>query len=780
MRKSLLVFAFALFVSVNGIFASTITVEQARAVAVNFFKVTVADGHGAGNVTAVLSYTRKEADNTVDYYAFNITPGPGFVIVAADDVIVPILAYSTTSNFQSDLNKTGVVDWMNHAAKHVYRGIQENIPANQRISSLWTAYNNGQKPADTKSTVVAPLVYTQWNQEPYYNAYCPLVSGSRTVTGCVATTMAQIMKFWSYPAQGTGAYSYDDSQAGGYQNNVGTLSANFADSTYNWLAMPISISGDNYNIASLMLQCGISVAMDYGTDAQGGSGAQVLGGWGASAQSAYTSYFSYNPNTIKGVVESSYSAADWFNVIKTDLDAGRPVQYVGEDPTAGGHTWVCDGYDGNGLLHMNWGWGGNSNGYYNVNSLTAGGYTFNTDEAALIGIEPLYPSPTNASNHISICSGDTAKLTAQIVNHATYNWSPPLGLACPTCAFTLATPTGTTVYTAKIDSAGTVKNTTYVVSVYPKVTASANTVNLTCYGAANGVIDVTAGGGIPTYTYNWNNGLAVSSSNTLAAGNYSITITDAVGCSFVVTKALTQPTGIDATTSATPVTSCTAATGTATVTATGGAGGLTYLWSNASTDTSITNLTGGTYTVTVTDLDHCTTVVDAVVAQPETIQSSVSNTNTLNGQFTGTATVDNISGGTAPYTYAWSDGETTQTISNLEAGTYTVTVTDHNGCFETTSATIGISYAAGISTVTDELSFSVYPNPAGSQAFIQLDKLTGNTSFKLENVLGQVLQSRPLADMQTQLDLSSYPDGVYIIEIKQGDKRAVKEIVLSR
>lgn len=783
MKKSFLIFSLAMFTALNGLFAATVSVEKAQIIAVNFFKVNTSDGRISGNVNATLNYIRTETDNTVDFYVFNITPGPGFVIVSADDMITPVIAYSTTSNFESDLNKTGVVDWMKHAGEHIYKGIQQNIPATAQISSLWSAYNSGQKPAGMKSTVVAPLIYTEWNQEPYYNAYCPAESGVKTVTGCVATTMAQIMKFWSYPARGTGAYSYTDSTANGYSNNIGTLSANFGDSTYNWTAMPISISSNNYAIASLMVQCGISVGMDYGTDAQNGSGAEVLSAsaWGGpSAQNAYISYFSYNPNTINGVFESSYNATDWFNLMKTDLDAGRPIQYVGEDPTAGGHTWVCDGYDGNDFLHMNWGWGGNSNGYYNVNSLTAGGYNFSSHEAALLGIEPLNPSPTNANNHISICAGDTAKLTAQMVNHASYTWSPALGLGCPTCAYTIATPSGTTVYTANIDSAGTVKTAQYVVSVYPRVTASATTTDLTCYGADNGIINVSASGGIPTYTYNWNNGLAVASSNTLAAGNYAITVTDAVGCSFVVTKALTQPAEINAATTTTPVSACASATGSASVTASGGAGGLTYIWSNSSTADTITGLAAGTYVVTVTDVAHCTTIVDAVVGQPEQIQVSTTSTNTINGQYIGTATVESVAGGNGPYTYAWSDGETAQTISNLEAGTYTVTITDHSGCFETATATIISTPAAGVSNISDAFSFSVYPNPTHSQALVQLSKIAAGTSFKLENVLGQVLMSRPVTDIQTQLDLSSYPDGIYIIEIKQGDKRAVKELVLSR
>jgi len=528
------------------------------------------------------------------------------------------------------------------------------------------------------------------------------------------------------------------------------------------------------------LQCGISVGMDYGTDAQNGSGAQVIAQWGgACAQTAYTSYFSYDPNTIQGVSERDYTATAWFNLIKTDLDAGRPVQYVGSDPNAGGHTWVCDGYDGNGLLHMNWGWGGSANGYFAVNALSAGGYNFSTQEQALIGIQPLTPV-TNAAKHITICAGDTVQLNAQLVNHATYSWSPPLGLACTTCAFTNATPVGTTVYTAKIDSAGTIKNTTYIVSVTPKVTASATMVNLNCNGGGNGVLDVTGAGGIPTYTYAWSNGLTSPSSNTLAAGSYTVTVTDAVGCSAVIHRTLTQPAGINASTTTTPATACATATGTAAVTASGGAGGLTYLWSNMQTSTSISDLAAGTYKVTITDQSQCTTVVDAVVGQPDQIQVTATGTNTINGEHVGTASVDNVSGGSTPYTYVWSDGETSQSISNLEAGTYTVTITDHNGCYETSSVTIESTPAAAIATVTDAFSFSVYPNPAHAQTIIQLNKVTNGTSLKLENVLGQVLLSRPVTDMQTQLDLSSYPDGVYLIEVKQNDKRAVKQIVLSR
>jgi len=784
MKKSILIFVFAMVVSVGGLFAKTVTADQARSTAINFFKVTVADGRERGALSATLNYTRTEADNTVDFYVFDIQPGPGFVIVSADDIITPILGYSTDQNFRSDLNQTGVVDWMKHAAQNVYKGIQQNLPATSRISSLWVAYNSAQRPASMKSTVVAPLVFTLWNQEPYYNALCPVNTSvtphATCVTGCVATTMAQIMRFWSYPPRGTGSYSYDDSQTDGYSNNYGTQSANFAATTYDWASMPISLSSENVGIATLMYQCGVSVGMDYGTDAQNGSGAEVLPTFGGPcAENAYTAYFAYNPNTIQGVYEAQYNATDWLNLIENDLNAGRPVQYVGEDPTAGGHTWVCDGYDGNGLLHMNWGWGGSANGYYAVDNLSAGGYNFSSQEAALIGIEPLVPSGSNASNHISICQGDTTKLTAKITNHASYSWSPTLGLSCPTCALTSANPNATTVYIGRTDSAGVVDTTVIVVSVYPRVTSSPTFSNLNCYGAADGVIALNASGGIPGYSYTWSNGLNLPTSSTLSAGTYVITITDAVGCQNIVTETLTQPAGIDATTSATG-TGCATKVGSASVIATGGAGGLTYKWNTGSTDTSLTNLGAGTYTVTVTDSHNCTTVVDAVVAEPYQIQFGTASTSTLYGQFNGAASVQNITGGTAPYSFAWSDGETAETITGLEAGIYTVTVTDHNGCFETATDTVQGFYPTGIAPVSDAFSFSVYPNPTHAVALVQLSKLGVNTTLKLENVLGQTLLTKTVTDTETQLDLSSFSGGVYFIEIQQGEKRQVKQLVLNK
>ena len=210
--------------------------------------------------------------------------------------------------------------------------------------------------------------------------------------------MAQIMRYWSYPAKGTGSSSYSCTTANGYKDNYGTLSANYGTTTYNWTSMPlanasITSSASTYSaVATLMYQCGVSVDMNYDPS---GSGAQVLSvdaGGGPCAQQSYTLYFGYDASTIQGYqrTQGGYSDAAWLNLIETDLNAGRPVQYAGQDPSQGGHTWVCDGYDVNNNVHMNWGWAGSDDGYFSINNLltTNGGFNPSTNHEILVGIQP--------------------------------------------------------------------------------------------------------------------------------------------------------------------------------------------------------------------------------------------------------------------------------------------------------------------------------------------------------------------------------------------------------
>jgi len=390
--------------------AKQVSVQKAETVALNFFNLNAPVVKGA---VAELNYTKTGVDNTIDFYVFDIKP-QGFVIVTADDNFEPVIAYSTESDFHENFNSVGVKDWMDRTAAKIAFAKQHNALANARVTNLWTSYLNGTNPGYVKDNSVKPLLTTNWDQQPFYNALCPFNDTDKVhcVTGCVATTMAQIMKFWNYPAKGMGSFSYNDTTPA-FSHYYGVQAADFGETTYSWPTMPASLNTNNSAIATLMYQCGVSVAMDYGDDKEGGSSAYVLeaeSGGQPNAQHAYTTYFSYDASTIKGVFASAYSSSGWTSLLEGELNAGRPIQYEGQDPGVGGHTWVCDGYDVNGMFHMNWGWGGYDNGYFSLDSLAVAGANFSTSEAALIGIKPsattgitdlsaaalhLYPNPTS-------------------------------------------------------------------------------------------------------------------------------------------------------------------------------------------------------------------------------------------------------------------------------------------------------------------------------------------------------------------------------------------------
>jgi hypothetical protein len=388
MKKYILPLAM-LFAISSHLYAATVSLADAQNVAVNFFKVTAPN---AGTPTATLAYTKAEATGSVDFYVFNISPAKGFVIVAANDNITPILAYSTESGFGADFHKTGVNHWVLKTSSAIRLAVQDNMVADARIQGQWSAYRQGIDPIAQRSGSVAPLCTTTWDQEndvsnppPYlYNQFCPYYTqdNERALTGCVATAMAQIMKFWNYPAVGTGSFSYDDNMSNGYSYNYGVQTSDFAAHTYQWDSMPVVLT-DNTTAAQdsavgvLMYDCAVSVGMDFGDDNQDGSGANGLlaeelpYGDSLCSQTGLVWYFGYDIDSIRGVFDSSYTASAWTSMIEHEMDMGRPVLYEGDDTVGnqGGHAWVCDGYDATDMLHMNWGWSGLYNGYFAINNL---------------------------------------------------------------------------------------------------------------------------------------------------------------------------------------------------------------------------------------------------------------------------------------------------------------------------------------------------------------------------------------------------------------------------
>lgn len=328
-----------------------------------------------------------------EFYIFANANGNGFVIVSGDDCVIPILGYSLNNAFDPKM-PAQIADYLNGMNQEIAFHKTQNLPTSNELSAVWTSLINGTYTPQSV-TEVTPLLTTTWDQSPYYNDLCPGTGSDKTVTGCVATATAQIMKFWNWPTRGTGSHSYTDDE-------YGIQSANFGNTTYQWTLMPNALS---YNssasqinaVATLMYHVGVAVEMDYGTSAEGGSGAYSHD-YGYSLMPcpkyALTNYFNYK-NTIHSIYKDQVSDLAWTNALKDELDAGRPVLHSGND-TAGGHAFVCDGYDNNNLFHFNWGWGGYCDGYYAANDLSpqSGGtggnatYTFNMGRGIVVGIEP--------------------------------------------------------------------------------------------------------------------------------------------------------------------------------------------------------------------------------------------------------------------------------------------------------------------------------------------------------------------------------------------------------
>jgi hypothetical protein len=400
--KTTLLLMFNLFLSF-AVFSEPVSVLSAKKAAQNQYKAMAEKTNLQGVVIPELNlavtykntsfYKNEPAEQEMDLiYVFNAGENNGFVVISADDRALPVIGYALNGTFTGNNLPQGLAGLLEQRAREIEELIKsESIPASQ-VKNTWNSLLSNEAMMNFKSfTAVDPLMSTTWDQAPYYNDLCPYDNNYNelTVTGCPATAMAQIMKFWNYPANGTSYHSYNS-------ESYGTLSANFEATTYDWTNMPNSLNGSNNAIATLMFHCGVSVEMQYGVAETGGSGGYVI-----EAQSpiqhccefAFKTYFGYK-STLQGLFRESYNDAAWIQMLKADLDAGRPIQYAGFGQ-GGGHTWVCDGYDNNNNFHMNWGWGGTYDGYYSLDQLSpgtggagGGSGSFNSGQQALLGIEP--------------------------------------------------------------------------------------------------------------------------------------------------------------------------------------------------------------------------------------------------------------------------------------------------------------------------------------------------------------------------------------------------------
>ena len=307
---------------------------------------------------------------TAPYYVFNASSGQGFVIVSGDERTDEILGYGTEGQFDEKHLPENMKSWL--------KGYADQIKSLQEGKLMAT-------PAHVQShAVVNNMIKTMWDQGNPYNQQCPIINGSRCVTGCVATAMAMVMKYSQWPQAPT-------AEIPAYYSNetLGNLEA-LPALAFEWDKMQ-----NQYNqgqtqqqcqaVAQLMRYCGQAVGMNYGPN---GSSSNP---WNVAK--ALTTYFGYDSNT-RCVQRINYSVEGWDNLIYGEIKNARPVVYSGHTSNSG-HTFVCDGYDGHGYYHINWGWGGYLNGYFKLSILNpygggVGGTSnsgFNMNHSAIVGIQ---------------------------------------------------------------------------------------------------------------------------------------------------------------------------------------------------------------------------------------------------------------------------------------------------------------------------------------------------------------------------------------------------------
>lgn len=736
-------------------------------------------------ISSTLVYTEVSAGLPI-YYAFDINGNDGFVIIAAEDATRPIIGYSTTNHFvvPNSSENTNIGYWLKACSTGINTMRTKNRTASAEAALEWEKYINnnpnlitaarltGNASTTSSNPTVAPLCQTTWNQSPLYNALCPGTGTNQAVTGCVATAMAQIMRYWSYPATGTGSSSYN---AGSY----GTLSATYSTTTYNWANMPFSINTPNHDVALINYHCGVSVDMNYSPT---GSGAWVITSDDPiCAQNSYVTYFKYDPSTIQGLRRGGYTESAWLALIESDLNLGRPVQYVGDDPIQGdGHTWVCDGYDQNNYLHMNWGWGGYSDGFFQVDSLSTPGFDPSSNHQVVVGIVPL----TSNSLDVGI----------PVINS-------PVGFYCNNTANDSISPVvkllnygSTTLFVCNINysiDGGAVQTQNWNGSLVsyqgtfinlPKTLLSAGSHTLTCYSSnPNGSTDENTANDQYTVTFNITNGASLpiiegfEAATSLPNSNWNISHTSP--------SMQARDFQVTSTAAATGSNSCM----------------LNNMMNNAGGNNSFIQISSfyDMTTFTTPVLTFKAAYQEKATTNADKLQVAVSidcGLTWMTKRVILGSTLASLAGGTGTSTYVPTPSQFTTYTVNINS-----IVNYHNVMYrwEFLADPNGpgnnlyiddiniIDNVAGIVNIEAAVNLNLYPNPSDGK--VNLDFILSeqhNIAVSVTDMLGRVVETIPAKSYQsgeTTLTIGAdkaYQAGIYLVNITIDGQRISKKIVI--
>ncbi len=391
MKRKLYLFLALLLMMVQEVWAQPVTQENAKQIAAQFLKSQYARQSNRRKAPTQRELTTDVVFNSTDsegqpyIYAVSTTQQDGFVLVSGDERFVDVLGYSERNGFDEQN--------MPENMRAFLQGYIEEMKYLQSIDYQPKA--GARRAAAVAKTDISPLMTTQWNQRAPYNDLCPMDNGKRSVTGCVATSMAQVVNYHIQHEQGPTALKADIPGYTTYSKGIEVSSiASTAPFPTKELLKDTYITEDNRSeeeknaVAELMYYCGVSIEMDYTNNSSGAFSCDV--------PNALVKYFGFD-TTVRLEIRGDYSYAGWIDLIYGELAAERPVMLAGGKPT-GAHSFVTDGFDANNtLFHINWGWGGNSDDYFALSVLNpddagqtgaaagSGGYTI--DQDAIIGIQ---------------------------------------------------------------------------------------------------------------------------------------------------------------------------------------------------------------------------------------------------------------------------------------------------------------------------------------------------------------------------------------------------------
>lgn len=359
MKKNfLLLLSLMLLLSVSAI-AGPRSYQQAKAIAQRQAAMLgiEMDAEVAASAKAAprMSVSSAVSPSATCYYVFANGEDKGFTIVSGDDRMPEVVGYSAQGTYDPDHLPANYVGFMKAYQETVEALLKGDAQVSGGLAEVrqWRAERAG-------TAAVAPLLDgIKWDQREPYNNMCPLYEGTnRSVTGCVATAMAQVMMYYKYPKKLKSTIESYTTKA--YGINIPAI---YSGATYDWDNMLPDYSKSDYNsaqadaVAKLMYHCGAAVKMDYGPSSRANVTPAIL-----------ATYFDYDADLMQDLTRTVFTLQQWMTLIDNELKAKRPILYSGQ-ASDGGHEFVCDGSDGKGLYHINWGWGGYQDGYFDLTIL---------------------------------------------------------------------------------------------------------------------------------------------------------------------------------------------------------------------------------------------------------------------------------------------------------------------------------------------------------------------------------------------------------------------------